>query len=94
VWISRKSRAAETARLDRSLSSVRSRFIFQSKRFFQKTLAQTLAAISRLHREAREIERSLHQHAAAERDPAMHGKLHRLHATVRDFCLAMPAGAP
>ena len=58
------------------------------------TLAQTLASISKLGRDAREIERALHQHVTAERDPAMHGKLHRLHATVRDFCLAMPAGAP
>jgi hypothetical protein len=55
------------------------------------TLAQTLEAIDKLHRAAREIERALRQHAAAERDPVAHARLHRLHRVVHDFALAMMA---
>jgi hypothetical protein len=55
-----------------------------------KRLSELLAAISKLSRDAREIERALHLHTAAVRDPARHGTLHRLHVAVRDFCLAMP----
>jgi hypothetical protein len=57
-------------------------------------LSETLAAVAKLNSDAREIERALHKHATAERDPVMHGKLHRLHGVVRDFHLAMPAVAP
>ena len=58
------------------------------------TYPELRAAIAKLHRDAREIERALHRHAAAAAsDPVMHGKLFRLHGVVRDFCLAMPAVA-
>jgi hypothetical protein len=52
------------------------------------------AALARLHSEAERIAHELHRLAAAERDPGIHGKLHRLHGVVRDFHLAMPAVAP
>jgi hypothetical protein len=52
------------------------------------------SALTRLHSEAEWIERALNRHAAAERDPASHGRLHRLHGVIRDFRLAMPAVAP
>jgi hypothetical protein len=54
-------------------------------------LSETLAAISKLHREAAEIERALHCHTAVERDPVAHARLHRLHRVVHDFALAMTA---
>jgi hypothetical protein len=58
------------------------------------TITETLAAISKLRHDAREIGAALHLHAAVASDPKLHGKLHRLHGVVRDFHLAMPAVAP
>jgi hypothetical protein len=57
-------------------------------------LSETLAAIAKLHDDAREIEFALRRHIADVSDPQLHGKLHRLHGVVRDFHLAMPAVAP
>jgi hypothetical protein len=51
-------------------------------------LSETLAAISKLRDDAERIGRDLHRHMVAERDPVAHAKLHRLHATVRDFVMA------
>jgi hypothetical protein len=52
------------------------------------TLNQTLDAIARLRDEARKAERVLHRAAAAaNRDPAVHGALHRLHRVTADLCM-------
>ena len=58
------------------------------------TINETLAAISKLHSDAREIERSLSQHAKNETDPKRHALLHRAHRVVHDFALSMPALGP
>jgi hypothetical protein len=55
-------------------------------------LSELLAAISKLGRDAGEIEHDLHRHMTAERDPAAHARLHRLHRVIADMALqAAPA---
>jgi hypothetical protein len=56
-----------------------------------QTLDQTLEAVARLRDGATKLERDLHRHVAAARDPATAGRLHRLHRVVADMCLTLSA---
>ena len=71
-----------------TFNSVRLRFIFFSEGNQMTTINETLAAIAKLNRHAREIELALRHHIPAEHDPARRGMLQRAHRVLHDFVLA------